>query len=336
MQGSPPPPPAERLPALDPGREPRLTVAIATYNGRELLETVLRSLCAQRLRDFRVVVVDDCSSDDTVAWLRASWPDVETVVHARNRGVTAALNTCLRSGERSELVALLNNDVELHEDCLGELVAALDEYPRAGVSCAKLLDFHDRALLDGAGDTYTWGGEANRRGQGSADDGRYDSPQEVFSACGAVALYRQSALQAVGMLDERMYALYEDVDWGFRAQLAGWSCRYAPSAVAYHMGSATLGKGASDFALLHNWRNSIWVVVKNYPADALVRHAPQLALVQARNLAIALRRGRGRLWLRVWREALAQMGAVLHERRRVQRARVRSTAQLDELIGADR
>jgi hypothetical protein len=313
-----------------------VTVAIATYNGRHLLEVVLPSLRGQSFEDFRVVVVDDASSDDTAQWMAAHWPDVDLVVHPHNRGVTAALNTCLEAGADSEMVALLNNDVELEPDCLAELVAALDEHPEAGCSCAKLLAFEDRSVLDGAGDTYTWGGEANRRGQGERDVGQYEEPQEVFSACGAVAVYRRSALDAVGLFDARLFALYEDVDWGYRAQLAGWGCRYVPTAVAFHMGSATLGKGASDFALFHNWRNQIWVVAKNHPAAALVRHAPALALVQARNLGIALRRGKGMLWLRVWRAALAGMPVVLRERRRVQRARVRSTAELDALVGADR
>ena len=314
----------------------RLTVGIATYNGRRLLEVVLPSLREQSFTGFRVVVVDDASSDDTAEWMAANWPDVELVVHPHNRGVTAALNTCLRAGERSELVALLNNDVELHRDCLAEMVVALEEHPEAGVSCAKLLDFHDRSRLDGAGDTYTWGGEANRRGQGEVDRGQYDVAREVFSACGAAAVYRHDALEEVGLFDERLFALYEDVDWCYRAQLAGWSCRYVPTALAYHMGSATLGKGASDFALFHNWRNAIWVIAKNHPARALVRHAPAIALVQARNLAIALRRGKGRLWLRVWQAALAGMPSVLRERKRVQRARVRPLTELDALIGADR
>jgi hypothetical protein len=313
----------------------RLTVGIATYNGRQLLAVVLASLREQTFRDYRVVVVDDASSDDTVAWMSAHWPDVEVVVHPRNRGVTAALNSCLRAGS-SELVALLNNDVELDPGCLAELVAALDSHPHAGVACPKLLDFHRRELLDGAGDLYTWGGEANRRGQGLPAAGRYDQPQEIFSACGAVAVYRRAALERVGLFDERLFANYEDVDWCFRAQLAGWGCRYVPGAVAHHMGSATLGKGASDFALYQNWRNAIWVAAKNYPAAALVRHAPELAVVQLRNLAIALRRRRGRLWLRVWRDALAGMPAVLADRRRVQRSRTRSLADLDALIGADR
>jgi GT2 family glycosyltransferase len=313
----------------------RLTVGIATYNGRRLLEVVLPSLREQTFRDCRLVLVDDASTDDTVAWMSAHWPEVEVIVHPHNRGVTATLNSCLRAGG-TELVALLNNDVELEPGCLAELVEALDRHPRAGVACGKLLDFHRRELLDGAGDLYTWGGEANRRGQGLPDGGQYERPQEIFSACGALAVYRRAALEQVGLFDERLFANYEDVDWCFRAQLAGWGCRYVPSAVAYHMGSATLGKGASDFALYQNWRNAIWVAAKNYPAAALVRHAPELAFVQLRNLAIALRRGRGRLWLKVWRDALAGMPAVLRERRRVQRARVRPLGELDALIGADR
>lgn len=315
--------------------EPLLTVGIATYNGRELLELVLPSLREQTFRDFRVVVVDDASSDGTVAWLAEHWPEVEVIAHPRNLGVTAALNSCLRAG-RSELVALLNNDVELRPDCLAELVDAMERHPRAGVACGKLLDYHRRELLDGAGDVYTWGGEANRRGQGQRDSGQYERPQEIFSACGAAAVYRRVALDAVGLFDERFFANYEDVDWCFRAQLAGWSCRYVPTAVAFHMGSATLGKGPTDFALYHNWRNAIWVIAKDYPASALLRHAPELLFVQVRNLALALRRGRLSLWLRVWRDALAGLPAVLGDRRSVQGSRIRSPKALDRLIGADR
>ncbi|HYM55356.1 MAG TPA: glycosyltransferase family 2 protein [Solirubrobacteraceae bacterium] len=314
---------------------PALTVGIATYDGRHLLEVVLPSLRDQSFTDFHVVVVDDASGDDTVAWLGEHWPEVEVIAHPSNRGVTAALNSCLRAG-RSELVALLNNDVELDPDCLAELVAAMGRHPRAGVACGKLLDYRRRELLDGAGDLYTWGGEANRRGQGERDVGQYDRPQEVFSACGAAAVYRRSALAAVGLLDERLFAIYEDVDWCFRAQLAGWSCRYVPTAVAYHMGSATIGDGLSDFSLRHNWRNAIWVIAKDYPAWALLRHAHEIAFVQLRNLAIAVRRRRLALWLGVWREALAGLPAVLGDRRRVQRSRTRSAADLDRLIGRDR
>jgi hypothetical protein len=310
---------------------PRVTVGIATYNGRHLLEKALASLDEQSFRDFRVVVVDDASTDDTASWVRANWPEADLIVHPRNLGVTAALNSCL-DASRSELVALLNNDVELERDCLAELVRAFDSHPQAGVVCGKLRDFKEREILDGAGDVYTWGGEANRRGQGEPDIGQFDRPQEIFSACGALAIYRRAALDSVGPFDARLFANYEDVDWCFRAQLAGVGCRYVPSAVAFHIGSATLGRGPTDFALYHNWRNGIWVVAKNYPSAALLRHAHQLAFVQLRNLAIAARRRRFALWLRAWRDALAAMPAVLRERRRIQRSRVISLDRLDALI----
>jgi GT2 family glycosyltransferase len=312
-----------------------VSAVVLNYNGRHLLETILSSLAGQTREPDEVIVVDNGSSDDSRSYLAERWPEVQVLAIRQNVGVAAALNRGMAAASR-DYVVLLNNDVELDPGCLEELVSALDEHPRAGSACGKLIDYHRRELLDGAGDIYTWGGEANRRGHGQPDVGQYDRPQDIFSACGAVAAYRRSALEAVGVFDERLFAFYEDVDWGFRAQLLGRGCRYVPTAVAYHMGSATLGKGMSDFTLYHNWRNAIWTVAKNYPAAALLRHAPALGFVQLRNLAIAVRCGRGGLWLGVWRDALVGLPDLLRERRRVQRVRTRSLAELDAVIGAGR
>jgi len=313
---------------------PRLTVAIATYNGRALLEVVLPSLAAQRYRDFQTVVVDDGSTDDTVEWLRQNWPAIEVIALPENGGVTAALNVCLWSGE-GELVALLNNDIELHPDYLGELVSVLDAHPEAGAAAAKLLDFHDRAVLDGAGDAYSWSGEGTRRGNGERDAGQYEDPRPIFGACGGAALYRRSALDDVGVFDAQLYAMCEDVDWAFRAQLLGYGCRYVPTAIAYHVGSATIGQGLSDFTLYHTWRNGIWVVLKNYPLSALVRHGHRFLLSQAHNLVWALQTGRVRVFLRAWRDALRGMPALLRKRRQVQRSRTVGLKELERVIGVD-
>jgi GT2 family glycosyltransferase len=311
---------------------PRLVVAIATYNGRELLEVVLPSLRDQVFSDFRTVVVDDASNDGSAAWLREQWPEVEVIVHPQNRGVTAALNSCLRAGP-SEFVALLNNDVELDPNCLGELVAALDAYPEAGVAAAKLIDFHDRTRIDGAGDTYEWTGLASRRGQGKRDVGQYDQPEPVFGACACAALYRRSALSAVGDFDEQLFAFYEDVDWSFRAQLLGFTCRYVPTAVAYHMGSATLGREPSDFTLYQYLRNAIWVVAKNYPASALLRYGYKFVNAQRGNLLWTIKTRRGRVFARAWRDAMRGLPAILRKRHEVQRSRKVGLRELRRLIG---
>jgi GT2 family glycosyltransferase len=313
------------------GAQPALTVAILSYNGCALLQTMLPSLDRQSFRDYRTVVVDNGSSDGTAHWLATQRPDVEVVALPHNVGVTAALNVCVEASA-TELVGLFNNDLELHPDCLGELVGALSAHPEAGSAAAKLVDFHRRDVLDGAGDLFGWGCRPMRRGHGERDVGQYDEPRAVFGACGAAAVYRRAALEAVGPFDESFFAFYEDADWSFRAQLAGWDCRYVPSAVAFHMGSATLGAGLTDFTRYHLWRNAIWLIAKDYPAPLLLRQAPRLALAQAENLSDAVRARKLGIWRRAWIDALRGLPAALRRRRAVQTLRTRSLRELDAVV----
>jgi hypothetical protein len=322
------------LPRADGAAAPLLTVAVLSYDGRHLLEVILPSLARQSFRDFEVVLVDNGSRDDTVPWVQEHWPEIEIVSLPQNIGVTAALNVCARSG-RGELVGLFNNDLELDGNCLGELVSALNAHPESGWAGAKLMDFEQRDVLDGAGDVFTWAATGGRRGHGERDRGQYDEPRAIFGACGGAALYRRSALARVGDFDEDFFAFYEDVDWNLRAQLAGFSCRYVPSAVVYHMGSATIGRGLSDFTRYHLWRNALWIIAKDLPAGALVRHAHQLVLGQLVNLAVALRDRKLAIWLRVWRDALRGLPGALRKRRDVQARRTIDPSALEAVVGVD-
>jgi GT2 family glycosyltransferase len=307
-------------------------LAVLSYDGRHLLQVVLPSLARQSYRDFEVIVVDNGSRDDTVPWLREHWPEVEIVSLPENIGVTAALNVCARVGS-GELIGLFNNDLELDPACLGELVGALDEHRDAGWAGGKLIDFHRRDVIDGAGDVFTWVGSGARRGHGERDRGQYDEPQLIFGACGGAAVYRRRALEEVGPFDEEFVAFYEDVDWDFRAQLAGFSCRYVPTAIVYHMGSATLGRGLTDFTRFHLWRNTLWIAAKDVPAGALVRHLHELALGQLTNLAVAWWDGKLDVWLAVWRDALHSLPRVLRKRRVVQARRRVGLRELETVIG---
>jgi GT2 family glycosyltransferase len=309
-----------------------VTAVVLSYDGRHLLEIALPSLAAQTLSDVHVLVVDNGSSDGTAEWLAAEWPSVEVIALPHNVGVTAALNVGLRAARGAEFVALLNNDLELEPDCLAELVEALREYPEAGSAGTKLLDFRQRDVIDGTGDMMRWTGMATRRGHGERDVGRYDAPEALFGACGGAALYRQTALQDVGLLDETFFAFSEDVDWALRAQLAGWTCRYVPSAVVYHMGSATLGRGLTDFTAYHLWRNAVWMIAKDFPLSALVRRAPQIAFGFALNVGAAWWDGKLDVWGRAMRDALRGLPGALRRRRAVQKRRRRSLAELDAVI----
>jgi GT2 family glycosyltransferase len=166
--------------------------------------------------------------------------------------------------------------------------------------------------------------------------GQYDREEEVFGPCGGAALYRRSALEAVGRFDESYFAYYEDLDWAFRARLAGLTCRYVPNAVLYHRGSATLGRGITDFNGYHLWRNPVWLILKCFPLATIARHAPQIARGQLGNLYTAARHRKLGVWARAMRDALRGAPAALRKRRPLQRARVVSLRQLEAAARAGR
>jgi GT2 family glycosyltransferase len=308
----------------------RVTVVIPTWNGRELLEIVLPTLAAQEYRDFRALVVDNGSTDGSLEYVREHWPDVDVLAFPANIGFAAAVNRGIEACE-TDLVALLNNDVELDPRWLGELVDALDAHPRAGSACSKLIDFHDRSVLDGTGDLITWSGMCVRRGFGETDRGQYDGPAEVFSACAAAAIYRREAFDDVGLFDEDFFAYFEDVDWGFRARLRGWSCRYVPTSVAYHMGGATTRR-EGDRDIYFCRRNQVALVGKNFPGPSLLRYSWLLAIDQVGALVSAAMERRTSRQLRSWRDALRQLPATLRKRRDVQARRIVDSDALDPVI----
>lgn len=314
---------------------PGLTVAIPNYNGRALLSEMLGSLRLQTLEPSSIVVVDDCSDDDSVAYLEKEWPQVRIVRLWRRSGVTAAMNACLAAAE-DEFVALFNNDMELEPQCLAELVSELERHPDVGSVTPKMLDFVDRSVLDGAGDLLSWRGGGRRRGHATKDVGRFDIAEEVFGPCGGAAVYRRWALETVGGFDEDYFAYYEDIDWAFRAQLASVRCRYVPTAVLYHHGSATLGYGLSDSNCYQLWRNPIWLIAKCFPALTILRHSPSLMRGQAGNLFVAVQQRKLRVWLRAISDALRGLPATLRKRRVVQRTRIVSLKELEAAARAGR
>lgn len=317
-----------------------MTVAVLNYNGRELLEVVLPSLAAQTYRDFETVVVDDCSSDDSISYLRRSWPEVHIVgTGDANVGVTAALNVAVRSSFGS-LIALLNNDIELDPEWLGCMVAALERHPDAASAACKMLNYWRRNELDCAGDVLSVDGSAFGRGHGEIDHGQYDCEEEVFAPTAGAALYRSEAFARVGLFDESFGAYFEDVDWGLRARLAGWTARYVPAAVSYHMGSATTNGVENPRYYEMQRRNTIGILVKDMPAGLLVRHLPTIVRRQLGAIFDSAMRGMTIAHLRALVGAAARTPRWLRARSHIQAGRNISSRQLEGIlslgVGGDR
>jgi GT2 family glycosyltransferase len=268
---------------------PRVSAVVLHHRDPALLDVILGSLSAQRYRDFETIVVDDASSDGSAIHLREHWPQVRVIrTGEHNVGVAGALNVGVGAAS-GELIALLNNDLELDPNWIGELVATLDRNPQAGSAACKLRNFYRRGELDGAGDVFTRAGGGAKRGNGEPDRGQYDAADEVLAPTGGAGLYRRRALVEAGPFDESLFAYFEDVDWGLRAQGLGYRCVYNPAAVGYHMEGRTTGGKANPTYYALQSRNLIGVLVKNVPTGWIVSHIPWIVAHQLGGLVRSTR-----------------------------------------------
>ena len=297
----------------------RVTVVIPNWNGERFLPTCLTSLRKQIFKDFETIVVDNGSTDRSVALLDQNFPEVQVLSLGENRGFSAAVNAGIKAS-RAEYVTLLNNDTETEPGWLQALVRAAEDHPEAGSFASKLVDYEDRRLLDGAGDALRRSGLPYRLGHGEPDRGQYDRSGFVLSACAAAALYRRSMFDDVGLFDEDFFAYCEDGDLSMRAQLAGYRCLFVPEAVVYHMGSASTGK-RSPFAVRLGTRNGLCLLVKNLPVPLVPSFLPFVVVGQLSRLFVATLTFTLRAHLKGLAEALRLLPLMLSKRRDIQRRR---------------
>ena len=269
--------------------DPCVDIVIPTWNGWPLLERCLQTIFRQTFKQFTITVVDNGSTDGTVASLQRLFPDVRIVAFPENRGFSIAVNGGITAGSHP-LIFLLNNDTELAPDCLQHLVDASRQHD-SYFFAAKMLNFHDHSILDGAGDGYLRGGAGYRLGTMERDSKQYDQPGPVFGACAGAVLYRRTVFDKVGLFDEDFFAYLEDVDLNLRMNRAGLRGYYVPASVVYHIGSATTGSKINEFTVRLSTRNSFFVLLKNYHWSLFIRFFPVICIYQCCWFLFAVKKG---------------------------------------------
>ncbi|MBU0495734.1 MAG: glycosyltransferase family 2 protein [Chloroflexi bacterium] len=308
-----------------------ISVIIPNWNGARFMPGVLNSLAAQTYPRVEVIVVDNASADDSVALIEREYPWVRQVLLDENRGLTGGVNAGI-AATRGEIIALLNNDAEADPAWLEELALALDNYPEAGAVASKMLLYDKRDVLNSAGDFYTVAGEPGNRGVWERDEGQYDDAAYVFSGCGGAVAYRRAMLDRIGLFDESLFMYCEDVDLGWRAQLAGYKTVYTPRARIYHRLSAT---GGGVIASYYCGRNFVHVLVKDVPGFVWRRHWPRILGAQLRHAWESVRHlgePAARARLRGQLAALARIPRWLRQRRVVQATRTVSDEYIESIL----
>ena len=294
-------------------------VVIVNYNGGDgLLLRSVESIVNQSLAARRIVVVDNASSDQSLAAVSATHPDVHIVRLADNVGFAAANNVGIDMLGDCEFVALLNPDAVADPQWLEVLVAAAVIHPEVAAFASRIERDDGSGRLDSAGDVYHVYGTAwpGHQGQSLA---AAPAPEEVFGPSGAAAFYRREWLVRLGGFDEKFFCYFEDVDLNLRLRVAGGRCQYVPAAHVRHVGGASSGR-LSEFTIYHSQRNLVWTYAKSMPAHIFWRYLPMHLLLNAGAVVSYGVRGHTRTLLRAKRDAVLGLPAMLRARRSVMRS----------------
>lgn len=308
----------------------RTTAIIPNYNGMAFLGQCIEALLAQQPVAPEIIVVDNCSADGSVEFLKSNHPQVKIIEMSRNAGFGAAVNEGIRNA-RGEFAALVNNDATVQPGWLATLEKFLDENPGAAACAPKVIFEGTDGIIDSCGDECSPYGFAFKRGHYEKDAGQYDEVREVFSVSAVATLYRRSFFDEVGLFDENFFAYYEDIDICFRGRMAGRRFYCEPAAVSLHRYSATSGsqmKLGSEQVYIH--LTGIWLKVA--PAGLIARHFISIFVFHAAiAAAVALAKARKKSRLPAV-PVIKLLGAMLAQRGAIQRSAKITWRELEAMM----
>jgi GT2 family glycosyltransferase len=245
-----------------------ISAVVPVWNGRELLGKLLDSLERQM----------------------AASRGARVIAMGCNAGFAPAVNRGIREA-KGEWIAVLNSDVELAPDYFARL-SATDAWFATG----KILSTADPGRIDGTFDAVSRGGVAWRVGSGCTDGPAFAVEQPISLTPWTAALFRAELFRRVGLLEDSFESYYEDVDFGLRCAALQLEGRYIPEAVAWHRGSAALGRWHPE-TVRRIARNQMLLLRRHFPPGLRFRWLWPIVVAQGLWGAVALRHGAGWAWV---------------------------------------
>ena len=244
-----------------------ISVVILNWNGKTFLEQFLPSVVANS-GDAKIVLVDNGSTDNSIAFIHEYYPDIELIINKNNGGFAKGYNEALKQ-IGNDLYVLLNSDIEVTPNWLSPLSEVMKDVAVAGCQ-PKVLSFHNKHLFEYAGAS---GGFMDKnyypfcRGRIfnhiEEDKGQYNDNIEVFWATGACLVIRSDVFHAVGGFDEDFFAHMEEIDLCWRIKKRNLKFIVCPSSSVYHIGGGTLPYNSPRKVYL-NFRNCLIMITKNH------------------------------------------------------------------------
>ncbi len=288
----------------------KIAVVILNWNGKRFLEKFLPSVISSGDRDFEVIIADNGSSDDSVQFLRVTYPEIRLILFEKNHGFAGGYNKALKE-VNAEYYILLNSDVEVPKGWITPMVELLDSDKSIAACQPKVLSYEHKTRFEYSGAA---GGWLDKYGYPFAkgrifdiceeDNGQYDQQEEIFWASGAALFIRSSVFHETGGFDEYFFAHQEEIDLCWRIQLAGYRIFSCPRSVVYHVGGGTLPRGNTKKTYL-NFRNNKIMLSKNLPLSKKLWVMPMRNLLDAVSAWKGLLNGDGGYFVAIVRAHMA-------------------------------
>ena len=254
----------------------KLAIVILNWNGKRFLERFLPTLL-RTLPDYaEVVVCDNASKDDSVAFMEEHFPQVKLLLNERNEGFARGYNHALQRVE-AKYYCLLNSDIEVTDGWIEPVIEQMDANEKIAAVQPKLRSFDRRDEFEYAGAS---GGYIDKYGYPfcrgrvfsnvEKDRGQYDDVIDIFWATGAAMFVRSDVYHLMEGLDGDFFAHMEEIDFCWRIKNLGYKIKVNPASVVYHIGGGTLPKNNSYKTFL-NFRNSLYLLIKNLPEERLAK-----------------------------------------------------------------
>lgn len=276
---------------------PLVYVIIINWNGREHLDACVGSLLASKMKNVVFLLVDNASSDGSVAFVRERFgadSRIEIVALESNRGWSGGNNEgigrALEAG--ADYIFLLNNDTLTEPGALESMVSTMEGDETLGALAPRMVLFDQPEILNSVGLNLSVIGAAWDRGIGRLDSARWHESVPVIGVCGGALFLRASTLEKTGLLPEDFEIYLDDLDLCLRVWAAGYTIRSCPEAVIRHKFSATMGQGArARYKYYLNTRNRFRIVLRHFPIASLSRALPSLLVGELRAMGRAVLSG---------------------------------------------
>ena len=251
----------------------KIAVVLLNWNGQKLLEQFLPAL-VQYSPDATLYLADNASTDDSVAFVKASFPTIQIIENSTNLGFAGGYNIALKTID-AEILALVNTDVEVTKNWLVPIIETFKSELKTAIIQPKIRDFKNPEFFEYAGAA---GGFIDQLGYPfcrgrifdslEKDVAQYEDDSEIFWASGACFFIRNTVYKELGGFDADFFAHQEEIELCWRAKNRGYTIKYNPKSIVYHIGGATLNQGNPRKTFL-NFRNSLFTLTKNLPQKKL-------------------------------------------------------------------